>query len=96
VRGMFKTLATGALLAVIVGVLVFVVASRTHVVTAYLLPGVAIAFVLSPVIPTKVVYWLDPEGGPPAFLMLAMTCAFLFWTLVFAGILRWRRARTSS
>lgn len=95
-RGTLKDFAAGALFAAVVGMLAFVLAPRTHVVTAYLLPGMAIAGVLSPVIPTKVVYWLDPEGGPSAFLALTMTCAFVFWALVFAGILRWWRARTAS
>jgi hypothetical protein len=96
VPGTLKTLATGALLAAVVAMLAFVLAPRTHVVTAYLLPGIAIAAVLSPAIPTKVVYWLDPEGGPLTFFALTMACAFVFWALVFAGILRWRRARISS
>ena len=47
------------------GLLVFVLAPRTHAVTAYLVPGIAIAGALSFIVPTKVVYWLDPEGGPP-------------------------------
>ena len=38
-------------------------------VTAYLAPGLAIASVLSPVVPSVFLYWVDPEGGPWAFLL---------------------------
>ena len=90
---MIKSLLFGALLATVFGLLVFVLAPRTHAVTAYLVPGIAIAGALSFIVPTKVVYWLDPEGGPPAFLVIAIACAFGFWTLVFGMIHRWLKHR---
>jgi disulfide bond formation protein DsbB len=85
---MIKSLLFGALVAAVIGILVFVLAPRTHVVTAYLVPGIAIGGALSFITPTKVVYWLDPDGGPPAFLIIAIGCAFGFWTLVFGMIHR--------
>jgi hypothetical protein len=85
---MIKSLLFGALVAGGIGVLIFVLAPRTHAVTAFLVPGIAIGGALSFITPTKIVYWLDPEGGPPAFLGIASACAFGFWTLVIGMIHR--------
>jgi hypothetical protein len=85
---MIKSVLFGVLVSAVVGIVVFVVAPRTHVVTAYLIPGIAIGGGLSYIIPTKIVYWLDPEGGPRAFLVIVFACAFAFWTLLFGMIHR--------
>jgi len=90
---MIKSLLFGALIAAVIGILVFVPAPRTHAATAYLMPGIAIGGALSVITPTKLVYWIDPDGGPPAFLVIAITWAFAFWTLVFGIVHRRLRHR---
>ena len=66
---MLKSTGIGVFCAVVFALLAFTAGSKTDVVTAYLAPGLAIASVLSPVVPSAFVYWVDPEGGPWAFLL---------------------------
>ena len=52
--------------------------------TAYMWPGIQTAPVLVHITPTAMVYWLVPEGGAPAYLLLVLTGAFLAWSVLFA------------
>jgi uncharacterized membrane protein YfcA len=65
----------------------------SFIAVAYLAPGFVIGAALGFMTPAKLVYWVDPEGGPTAFLIFAATYAFVFWTIVFAVIYRWRKRR---
>jgi uncharacterized membrane protein YraQ (UPF0718 family) len=71
---------------------VFVLGSQTHLVTAYLLPGVFVGGLLSRMIPSKFVYWIEPEGGPAAFLLLALLGSFAIWSTLFSALYHYRRA----
>jgi hypothetical protein len=93
VRRVSTSAATGALLAFVIGLLVFVFGAQTDAVTAYLQPGIVLGGLVSHLIPTAVVYWVVPEGGPSAFLLIALACAFFFWSTLLGGIhYFWRRS----
>ena len=83
-RRILASVAVGVVASIMLGVLVFVLAPKTNFVRAYLAPGIVIGGSLSRFIPTRLTYWLVPEGGPDAFLMVATACASIFWSLVFA------------
>jgi hypothetical protein len=72
---MFKFFAIGLLLSVALGGAVFLFAPRTYVVTAYLAPGVAAAWLVSYLVPQRLLRAVVPEGGGVAFLALVIPCA---------------------
>jgi hypothetical protein len=86
VRGVIRSAATGALLALLAGILVFVLGSQTAAVTAFLEPGIIVGGFLSPFAPRAMTYWAEPEGGPYAFLFIVLFCAFLFWSTLLGRI----------
>ena len=90
---MLKSFAVGVLCASALGLLAFALGSKTVLVTTYLWPGIRIAGLLSPFVPSSIVYWLVPEGGPSAFLLQALAWTGLFWTLLLGAIHYWRRHR---
>jgi len=83
---MLKSTGIGVFCAIVFALLAFTAGSKTDVVTAYLAPGLAIASVLSPVVPSAFVYWVDPEGGPWAFLLQAVACSLLSWSILFGVV----------
>ena len=90
---MLKSLTVGTVASLCLGGLVFILAPKTALVNAYLVPGVVIGGSLTRVIPTRLVYWIAPDGGPEAFLAVALTCAVIFWSLVFGVSYRYARRR---
>ena len=67
---------------------------RTWVVDLYLWPGAKLAPLLSEVVPSTVMYWLVPEGGAPAYLLLVLVASFFSWAALLAllsSIARGRR-----
>jgi hypothetical protein len=62
---------------------------------AYLAPGVAIGGLISPVLPAWFVYWLVPEGGGLAFLLLAFGASVVVWTAAAGSLHFWWSRRTS-
>jgi hypothetical protein len=83
----------GVPFALLFGLLVFVLGAKTHFVTAYLAPGFLVGGLLSPAIPSKIVYWVEPNGGPTAFLLLAAICSVAFWSTLFGAVFYRRRSR---
>ena len=61
------------------GLLVFILAPNTWAVSVYLWPGTYVAALLTRIIPNNLIYWLVPEGGPPAFLLLVLLGSFVSW-----------------
>jgi hypothetical protein len=88
---MLKSTGIGVFCAVVCAVLAFVIGSKTDVVTAYLAPGLAIVSVLSPVVPSAFVYWVDPDGGPWAFLVQALAWSLLSWSILFGVVYHHRQ-----
>jgi len=92
-----KSAGLGALISIALGVAVFVVGRHTSAVNAYLFPGVHMAGLVSPAVPTAWVYWIEPEGGPYAFLFLSLVCAAVIWAAVFGSIhYAWARRNRNS
>jgi hypothetical protein len=87
-RRMVGSAAVGTVTSFAFALLVYLLAPKTDVGGAYLAPGLAIGGALSPFMPTRLVYWLAPEGGPEAFLIVVNACSFMFWTLAFAVFYR--------
>lgn len=52
----------------------------------YLWPGMHIGSVVARIIPSNLIYALVPDGGGPAFLLIAATSSIFFWTCLFVGI----------
>ncbi len=85
-RNLGKSAGVGALISIALGVAVFVFGGQTAAANAYLFPGVHMAGVVSPAVPTSLVYWIEPEGGPYAFLFLSLVSAAVLWAVVFGSI----------
>ena len=52
----------------------------------FVAPTQLLGRVTGSLIPTWLVYWLVPEGGATAGVLLVMACGFLFWSIVFTAI----------
>jgi hypothetical protein len=52
----------------------------------YLWPSMYIGSAVVRIIPSQVIYAVVPDGGGPAFVLIAAVCSVLFWTCTFAGI----------
>ena len=72
--------------AIALGALAFAAAPFFDAVVLYLAPARLMVPVLGPVIPSRLAYWLMPDGGAAAGLMLILVSAILSWTICFGGI----------
>jgi uncharacterized membrane protein len=95
-RRVARSAATGALLTFLAGLLVFVLGSQTVAIRAYLEPGVVLAELVSPFLPSGVAYWVEPEGGPLGFLLIILVCAFFFWSALLGGMHYFLKRRTAT
>ena len=80
----FKSAVIGMFLAIAVAALAYAIApffKNGVVVIVYAAPGI----IFLPLIPSKLVYWLDPDGGPQVGMFLLLLCATFFWTVLFGG-----------
>ena len=82
----FRSSLVGIVSAAVLGAVSSAVGGGTAIVTASLAPGIPIAGLLSPLLPSRTAYWIEPEGGPIAFLMLTLACAALFWSVVIGSV----------
>ncbi|MGE3513388.1 MAG: hypothetical protein AB7N65_31395 [Vicinamibacterales bacterium] len=86
----------GSLFAAAFGTSPFWLAPQTQVVTAYLAPGLALSLMLTTVMPRRLSYWLDPDGGPSTALFIALQAAFVCsWAASTWGFVQWRRLQAS-
>jgi hypothetical protein len=76
-----KSVVIGMGLAIIVGALAFALEPLFDTVGVYATPGI----IFLPLTPSKLVYWLDPHGGPAVGTFLLVLCATLFWTIFFGA-----------
>ena len=80
----FKSAMVGVSFAIAGLVLAFALAPFLGgAVMVYVAPAGMLVPVIGPLIPSKVLYWLVPDGGAPAGVLLIGVCALIFWTLAF-------------
>ena len=65
------------------GLLILRTLPQSWAAAVYLWPGNLAAPILGKIIPTAAVYWLVPEGGAPAYLLLILVGAFASWAALF-------------
>lgn len=96
---LFRSAIVGLITAIAVGVLAFALERFVDAVGIYLMPAGLVVPLVGPLIPSRVVYWVIPDGGAPAGLLLILSSALLFWTVMFGAVhfawasLRSRRIR---
>lgn len=70
--------------ALALGVLAFAIAPFFRFpMEAYLAPSALLVPIFVPLIPSSVVYWLMPEGGAPAGVLLIVVSTLFFWSALF-------------
>jgi hypothetical protein len=74
------------LLSVGLGTLTFALGRFFDAFGIYLAPAGKVIVVVGPIIPDSVVYWLIPNGGAPAGVLLVVISAMFFWTVLFGGV----------
>lgn len=57
-----------------------------QMVMVYLWPGMYIGGAATRIIPSQLIYALVPDGGGPAFVLIAASSSIFFWTCLFAGL----------
>ena len=77
----FRSAVVGVICAIAFGVVAFALAHFFDAVIVYAAPGITFL----PLVPTKLAYWLDPDGGPAVGVFLLVVCALLFWTILFGA-----------
>jgi predicted transporter len=78
--------------AIAIGGLAFALGPFFDAVGLYFLHAGVLLPVIGRVIPSKMAYWMTPDGGPAAGVFLILVCALLFWTVVF-GVSYFARAK---
>ena len=80
----FRSVIAGMLFAIACFVLAFALAPFFgSAIMLYLAPAGVLVPVIGPLIPSKALYWLVPDGGTLAGALLVGGCALFFWTVVF-------------
>lgn len=93
-RLFLKSAALGILAAIALGGLAFAAEPLFDAVGVYIAPARLTIFVVEPLIPSRLMYWLIPDGGAPAGLFLILVSAILFWGILFGAIyFTWATAR---
>lgn len=82
----FKSFIIGMVSAIAVEILAFALAPFFDAVGVYTMPSGLLIPVIGRLIPSKVIYWLIPDGGAAAGVLLILVCTLLFWTIVFGVI----------
>jgi hypothetical protein len=76
----------GILAPIALGGLAFAEEPHFDAVGVYFAPARLTIFVVGPLIPSRLVYWLVPDGDAPAGLFLTLVSAILFWSILFGAI----------
>ena len=82
----FRSVGVGILAAIALGALAFAAAPFFDAVAVYIAPAIFVAPVIGAVIPSRLVYWLIPDGGAAAGMLLILFSAVLFWSIFFGAI----------
>jgi hypothetical protein len=84
----------GIFAAIALGGLAFAAEPHFDAVGVYFSPARLTIFVVEPLIPSRLMYWLLPDGGAPAGLFLILVSAILFWSIFFGAIyFTWARSK---
>lgn len=81
-----RSVIAGILAAIALGALAFAVAPFFDAVGVYLTPARLVLPVIGPAIPSRLMDWLIPDGGPAAGVLLILVAAILVWTIFFGAI----------
>jgi hypothetical protein len=76
----------GTLAALSAGVIAFALSHFFDAFSLFISPSRLVLPVIEPLVPDSVIYWLVPDGGATAGVLLIMFCALLFWSAVFGAI----------
>jgi hypothetical protein len=71
---------------VALGAAAFALSPFFDAVGVYIMPARLMAPVLGPIVPSRLTYWLVPEGGAAAGVLLILASSVLFWTICFGVI----------
>jgi hypothetical protein len=85
-RSVLMSAVLGILAAITLGGLAFAAEPLFDAVGVYLAPARLTIFVVEPLIPSRLIYWLIPDGGAPAGFFLIVVSAILFWSIFFGAI----------
>ena len=84
----------GILAAIALGGIAFAAEPIFDTVRAYFAPARLTIFVVGPLIPSRLMDWLIPDGGGPAGVLLILVSAILFWSIFFGAIyFTWARSK---
>jgi len=81
-----KSAAAGMLAAFSAGVIAFALSRFFDAFSLFIAPSRLVLPVIEPVFPDGAIYWLVPNGGAAAGVLLIMFCALLFWSVAFGAI----------
>lgn len=82
----FSSVGVGIIAAAVLGAVAFALSPFFDAVVVYITPARLLVPVLGPIITPKLVYWLVPDGGPAAGVLLIFASAVLFWTICFGAL----------
>jgi hypothetical protein len=75
----------GIVAAIALGAVAFAVAPLFDGVAVYSAPARLVVPIIGPAIPSRLIYWLIPDGGAPAGILLILISAVLFWSTLFGA-----------
>jgi hypothetical protein len=91
-----KSGAAGTLAAFSAGVIAFALSRFFDAFSLFIAPSRLVSPVIEPLVPDSVIYWLVPNGGAPAGVLLIMFGAFLFWSAAFGAVhFAWMQLRVN-
>ena len=75
---LISSVGVGIIAAVALGAVAFARSPFFHAVGVYIMPARLMVPVLGPIVPSRLTYWLVPDGGAAAGVLLVIASAILF------------------
>ena len=82
----FSSVGVGIITAVALGAVAFALSPFFDAVGVYIMPARLMVPVLGSIVPSRLTYWLVPDGGAAAGVLLIISSAILFWTICFGAL----------
>jgi hypothetical protein len=82
---LLKSVLVGTLSAVAACVLALASAPWFDTIGFFTTPAAILLPVIGPIMPSTAIYSLIPEGGAPAAVLVILSCALLFWAVIFGA-----------